>query len=473
MPGPAAQTNYDELYTRHALETFKFGSPSITTMTDTSSVDPLSSEEDFLPPAVDTTPRPSLAVHTEGIRSHPSQVTSPSDRSSLASHRPARSDATSIHTFGARSPASVSASSLVNSTGNGQIQSGQENSQEQSSDDEPRVRYYTSPYVESIYSSSLDSTFTREDFYNFDDEDFSDPDPEVSSAQYDDADSYDQSYFNPPPEQDSFRAAYLARRRGSSPIPIPGAQEGQPQGRDREDSVATVKLPMPSAPGPSTIGPISPTSVAPNPLSLPANGADWGQRRRAIQDKIDSPAVARSHPPIHGFDYASAALPNIAGTSAAGPSTSQPGINDLIVDFDPNEWKNLSLGIKDLHDVAAKPSGMADTSIGWWSRLGPNDARRPSIASTINDTFQKHALAFKDQDWSFRKDKADGSVQIKKKRNTFTPFNERPPKRGPPWRGMEIGQTEYWRNELTGLYKVERMEINGMCITVMYLWENK
>lgn len=473
MPVPNAQTNsegrsnYEDLYTRHALETFKFGSPSITTMTDTSSqVDPLSSEEDFPHPGADTTPRPSLAVHPQGIRGHTSRVTSPSDEFSLVGHRPRQDDASSTHTFGTRSPASASASSLVNPDRNDRSQPRQETSQEQSSDDEPRVRYHPSPYVESLYSSSsVDSTFSREEF--FDDDDFSDPDFEFSSAHYDDTSFYDQSHHSPLPDQDSFSADHLSHRRGSNPVPIPGAQEGHSQGRDREDSVATVKYPTPSAPGPSTMAPTSPTTVASNSVSLPANGADWDQRRRAIQGRTDPSVASRPYPSTHAIDYASVPLPNVVD-SPGGPSTSHLEDGHVGMEFNMNEWNNIAFGIKggaDLGDVDAAPMMVASGAQNFWSRFAANDApRRPSIASTINDTFQKHALAYRDQDWSFRKDKADGSVPIKKKRNTFIPFNERPLKRGPPWKGMAVGQIEYWRNELTGMYKVERLEIIGTWI---------
>ncbi|KXN90979.1 hypothetical protein AN958_03046 [Leucoagaricus sp. SymC.cos] len=422
MPVPNAQTNYDDLYTRHELATFKFGSPSISTLTDTSSqIDPLSSEEDFPHPGADTTPRPSLAVHTEGIRSHPSQVTNPS--------------------------------------GSNTLQARTESSQEQSSDDEPRARYHPSPYVHSISSSSVDSNSTRDEY--FDDEEFSDPDLELSSTRYEETGSYIQSYWDTPPDRDSFIADYPSQRRGSNPIAIPGVQEGCFQGRDREDSVATVKYPSSTAPGPSTISPRSPTTTAPNPLSLPTNEVDWDHRRRVIQDRFDTP-TSRSHPPVHAIDYASVPLPSFAGPSS-GPVTSQMD-NNIALDFDLSEWADISSGIKggnDLGDVDAAPMIARHTN-GFWSPFATNDApRRPSIASTINDMFEKHALAFKDQDWSFKKDKADGSAHAKKKRNTFIPFNERPLKRGPPWRGMSVGQTEYWRNEITGMYKVERMEIVG------------
>ncbi|EKM80625.1 hypothetical protein AGABI1DRAFT_105618 [Agaricus bisporus var. burnettii JB137-S8] len=412
MPGPE---EYDEYYTRNALETFKFGSPSITTMTDISSVDPLSSNDDFQPPAIDTTPRPSLAVYTEGARGLPSQMTvHPIDRS----------------------------------------RSRRESSQERSSDDEPRVRYHRPPHVESLYSSTDDASF-RSDFYMCDDEEFSDVDFEFSSSHL----NNESSDSITPSGEDRFRVSHLSARRGSNPIPIPGAQVGHSQGRDREDSAATVKFPTPSAPGPSITGPASLTNVAPNPLSLPANSADWDQRRRAFQDRVESPTSTRSHPHPHVIDYTSA-----AGPSTAGPSTTQLGDVDLAKDFDPDEWKKLSHGIKnlsDFRDVRTGPTEVANGQGSWWP-FAPNDARRPSVASTIHDTFQKHAMAYKDQDWSFQRDKADNDPGSKpKKLNVFIPFSERPrpTKRGPPWRGMTLGDIEYWRNELTGIYKVERMEV--------------
>jgi hypothetical protein len=429
-------------------------------MTDTSSqVDPLSSEEDFPHPGADTTPRPSLAVQNEGIRSHPSQVTSSSDQSPPVNHRLARNDVSSSHTFGIKSPASTSASSLLNVSGSNQAQERAEAPQEQSSDDEPRARYYTFPYVDSLYSSSLDSNFTREEFY-YDDDDFSDPDLDVSSARYDDAGSYDQSYWDTPPDKDSFIADYLSQRRGSNPIAIPGAPESS-QGRDREDSVATVKYPAPSASGPSTKVPRSPTIAVPNPLSLPNNEADWDQRMKALHDRRIDSSSTRSHPPIHAIDYASAP-PSNPNPSTVLP-TSHVQTEETALEFDMREWRNIASGIKggaDLADVDAVPM-MGGNTNNFWSRFAADAHRRPSIASTINDTFQKHALAFRDEDWSFRKDEADGSSRVKKKRNTFIPFNERPLKRGPPWRGMEVGQTEYWRNDLTGMYKIERMEVMG------------
>lgn len=440
MPGPAPQPIHDEYYTRNELATFKFGSPSITTMTDASSqIDPLSSEDDFPHPGADTTPRPSLAVHTE------------------ASHRPVRNDASSTHTFGIRSVASTSTSSLAEASSTDGSQAQVETSPEHSSDDEPRARYYTFPYVESLSSSSVDSNSTRDDFY--DDEDLSDPDLEISSARFDDAGSYDQSYWNTPPDQDSFIADYLSQRRGSNPIAIPGVQEGSSHGRDREDSVATVKYPTPSAPGPSNVTPRSPTATVPNPFSLPNNEVEWDHRRRAMQDRIDSSGT-RSHPPIHAMDFAATGFSNHAGPSTSSPMT-HDGNHDTALEFDTSEWENIAGGIKlgdELGDVDAAPIGALNAN--FWSRFAPNDGpRRPSIASTINDTFQKHALAFKDQDWSFKKDQADGTAHMKKKRSTFIPFNERPVKRGPPWKGMGIGQREFWRNDLTGIYKVERLEI--------------
>ena len=81
MRGQAPQDDYSEFYTRNALETFKFGSPSITTMTDSSSqVDPLSSEEEFYHGA-DTTPRPSLVIQPEGIDDRLLQVARPFNQS--------------------------------------------------------------------------------------------------------------------------------------------------------------------------------------------------------------------------------------------------------------------------------------------------------------------------------------------------------------------------------------------------------
>lgn len=474
MPGPE---EYDEYYTRNALETFKFGSPSITTMTDTSSVDPLSSSEDFQPPMIDTTPRPSLAVHTEGAHGQPSQLTglsdrisrinrvdgthaqppqmtSPSDRVPTVNHRPVQSNAT-FHTFGSTS-ASPSGSPSVRPVD--RLRFRPESSQERSSDDEPRVRYHRLPPVESLYSSSTDDASFRDDIYVYDDEEFSDF--EISSSHFDNV----SSYSIPPFEEDASRISYLSQRRGSNPIPIPGAHAGPSQGRDREDSVATVKFPTPSAPGPSTMGPASLTNVARNPLSLPANTADWDQRRKTLQDRIDSPTSTRPHPHTHVVDYLLS-----AGPSASGPST-QPRNADLTLDFDPDEWQKLSRGIKNLNDfrdVHAAPAEVAHNQGSWWP-FAPNDARRPSVASTINDTFQKHALAYKDQDWSFQRDKPDdGHILKPKKGNVFIPFSERPPKRGPPWRGMTLGDIECWRNELTGIYKVERLEVCGTRIMIV------
>jgi hypothetical protein len=471
MPGPE---EYDEFYTRNALETFKFGSPSITTMTDISSVDPLSSNEDFQPPMIDTTPRPSLAVHTDGAqfqlsqmtslfdrvstinrmdgaRAQPLPMTSPSERAPTVNHRSMQSNAT-FHTFGSTS---VSPSGSLLMHPDDRSRSRPNSSQERSSDDEPRVRYHRPPHVESLHSSSTDDASFRDEYYPDDDEEFSDF--ELSSSSHYDNGS---AYSIPPHEEDISRMSYLSQRRGSNPIPIPGAHAGPSQGRDREDSVATVKFPTPSAPGPSTMGPASLINVAPNPLSLPANSADWDQRRRALHDRIESPTSTRSHPHTHTIDY-----PSPAGPSTAGPST-QPRNVDLTLDFDENEWQKYSRGIKNLNDfcdVNAATTQVANNQGGWWRPFGLNDDRRPSNASTINDTFQKHALAYKDQDWSFQRDKADdGAIPKPKKGNVFIPFSERPPKRGPPWRGMALGDAEFWRNELTGIYKVERLEVYGM-----------
>lgn len=461
---PNAQTGYDDLFNRNALDTFKFGSPSISTMTDTSSqVDPHSSLEEFPHPGADTTPRPSLAVHPEGIRGRlppVPPVPSSSHPYPGTRHRPGRSDASSAHTFGTTTSASASVSSLVNPSSNDLSRTRQEEvSQEQSSDDEPHIRYYHPPSLGSLPSlSSVDSTYSREEFYYYDDEDLSDPD--IGPAHQDDSDSFDESYWNIPPDQDSFVADYLSQRRGSNPIPIPGVQDGHSQGREREDSVATIKYPLTSAPGPSRMDRMSLSAVASGSTSLPAPDAAWDQR---VYGRRDSPTAARSYPPILAMDYGSAPPPHFV--QPFEPLTSHPDNDNVAMDFDPLEWGNIASGIKggaDLGDVDAAPLG-AENVHTLWSRFGPNDApRRPSVASTIYDTFQKHALAFKDQDWSFRKDKADGSALAKKKRNTFIPFNERHLKRGPPWRGMTIGQMEYWRNELTGMYKVERLEIPGM-----------
>jgi len=421
-------------------------------MTETSSqIDPLSSEEDFPPHEADTTPRPSLVVHTGALLSNPLRAFNLSDQYPPADTRPVQSDAPT-NTTTTRSLKSTSTHSLVNPSDRDSSRSRAEMSSEQSSDDEPRAVYYTFPYVESISSSSTDSNSTRN---LYDDEDFSDTDLEVSSALIDEVESFDQSYWDMLPDQD-FIANYLTQRRGSNPIAIPRAQEGFPQGRDRENSVATVMFPTPSAPSSSNLSPRSPTAPAPNALSLPNNEADWGQRRRAIRNRLETSA-ARVHPSIQVIDFATS--PDRASVSRGTPIAH---LNDTTLEFDMSEWKDISSGIKgggDLRDVGTAPREPVNPN--FWSRFTPYDVlRRPSIASTINDTFQKHALAYKDQDWSFKKEKGDGTAHSKK-RNTFIPFHERPLKKGKPWKGMTIGQIEYWHNDLTGIYKVERLGIPG------------
>ena len=452
IPGPVSQPTQDEYYTRNELATFKFGSPRTTSMTETySQIDPLSSEEEFPPHEADTTPRPSLVVHTGAPLSSPSRAFNLSDQYLPADTRPIQSGAP-INTATIRSLTSTSTPSLVNPSDRDSSQSRAEMSSEQSSDDEPRAVYYTFPYVESISSSSTDSNSTRN---LYDDEDFSDTDLETSSALIDEVDSFDQSYWDMPPNQD-FIANYLTQRRASNPIAIPGAQEGFHQGRDREDSLTTVMFPTPSAPSSSNLSPRSPTAPTLNALSLPNNEADWGQRRRAIRNRLETSA-AGVHPSIQVLDFVTS--PNHTSVSRGTPATH---LNDTALEFDMSEWKDISSGIKgggDLRDVGAAPRDPVNPN--FWSRFTPYDAlRRPSVASTINDTFQKHALAYKDQDWSFKKEKGDRTA-YSKKRNTFIPFHERPLKKGKPWKGMTVGQIEYWHNDLTGIYKVERLGIPG------------
>jgi len=203
------------------------------------------------------------------------------------------------------------------------------------------------------------------------------------------------------------------------------------------------------------LSPRSPTAPALNALSLPNSEADWGQRRRAIRNRLETSA-ARVHP-IQVLDFATS--PDHTSVSRGTPTTH---LNDTALEFDMSEWKDISSGIKgggDLRDVGAAPRDPVNPN--FWSRFTPYDVlRRPSVASTINDTFQKHALAYKDQDWSFKKEKGDGTAHSKK-RNTFIPFHERPLKKGKPWKGMTVGQIEYWHNDLTGIYKVERLGIPG------------
>ena len=318
-----------------------------------------------------------------------------------------------------------------------------------------------------------------------------------------------------------------SERRGSLPLAIPvitppldaRADAFFQTGRDREDSLATLRRPSRSLDDEFytagfSVGRGSDSArlgddllnrpLPPAPVSVPETDGDW----RTLQERHAQKGKARQRDvPVTATTNASGPN-NILHQPSQAPPFSPNNQGNAMDGFDP-DWSALQGGITgfDRSNVAdiIQSNNNADPNIrrpsaagSKWLLWGNNNARRPStatVSSGYGDSFGKaigrwggaeyHAQK---RDWSFRKEKTDrgaivhGDVAHGSSTGFSTPRGsitgegtglasiadrerqkERPgskeadkANKPPVWRGMPLGSQEVWKNDLAGRFKVDR-----------------
>ncbi|KAF9462404.1 hypothetical protein BDZ94DRAFT_1236889 [Collybia nuda] len=541
--------------------------------------DPDNRSEDFIAPT-DVTPRPSVvAYHHQSenqnyFRSHPTQPpgqqgwpptpVSPSspggrpragaDRDRIRDRRGRDSDTSSYHTFGTSS-ASASVTSLSDhSTAfsrTGSIASRHTDTTNQTSthdlsstDDEEDHHHPIPPNLAGDLShvprnsaraeSSGTGTaveFSSDEEYDdseFDYDDYTDEDGlniEIGSAQYEGSvvthDWERELYSNPASGSGSVRAySGSSVRRGSLPMAIPGAAPpGTASGRDRENSVITLRRPSRSLDdeirnfagrnlghnsGQGNAQGALDRPLPPAPVSVPESDGDW----RTLQERSTMKGKGREQQ----YDP----LTSGAGSGATRYHPNSDPTSENAMDGFDLDWSNMIGGIVsfDPSEVAGiiRPIGSADTnerrpsaiSHRWLLSWGNN--RRPSVTSNYGgDSFGKAVRKWggdeyqaQRRDWSFRREKADqgavipaGGSELSARRasngfrspresiaaemSAIVPVNavDRDRERGRElesakfmdkdkakkasvWQGMVLDSQEVWKNDLVGRFKVDR-----------------
>ncbi|EAU91752.2 hypothetical protein CC1G_04520 [Coprinopsis cinerea okayama7 len=512
----SAYASHPDLYTHNALNSFSFGAAT-STSSKSLSIDPLSPRDDADSEEyrfkADTTPRPSLAgpsSHLPPNMPDPlSTIVPPSPRSPnlrlSPQHRRRRNSAASTNTFGTSS-ASASATSLSSNPRGGSVTTPHTSANEFTSDDEDDQLEHHHPFTPNDYPSSSDSD---EEFDDYDERDDSDPEIDVSSEIHEDVDRL-SAFHNP--SRDSFQSGFP--RKGSLAVPIPSPSIFE--GRDREDSVATLRRPSRSLEDlksdslaqaqlhATRYGENRPVPQA--PTSMPESDVDWRDlRRRSIQKEQDR---ARENQSQSATQHGSTARNETPLSSTTAPGTSQTSVLD---GFDSTWNINPATGIVDLDwdqselaDIVGGFQGprTAERSFRRNSSSTTDSGRRLSTTSINSDPFTRHLNKWGGQQylderakWTFSREKADraeshrmvndrertsisslfnshsssfsGSSSIIGSSTNFhdqiAPFRDRiGPKekdksREPGvWKGMAIDAEEWWSSYSNGRYKVVR-----------------
>ena len=307
-----------------------------------------------------------------------------------------------------------------------------------------------------------------------------------------------------------------SERRGSLPMAIPvitlpdaRGDTSFHTGRDREDSVATLRRPSRSlddefyTPGFSA-GRGSDSAnrrleedllnrpLPPAPVSVPESDGDWRtlQERQAQKGKARQRDVSGAR--IHQPSQAPPLSPNSQGNAMEGFDPDWSALQGGITGFDRSNVADIIQCNNNADANVRRPSAVGSKWLLW----GNNTARRPStatVSSGYGDSFGKaigkwggeeyHAQK---RDWSFRKEKTGrgavvhGGVPSGSTTGYLTPTTERSglaspadrerqkerpgskevdkdkTSKHPVWRGMPLGSQEVWKNDLAGRFKVDR-----------------
>ncbi|TFK26514.1 hypothetical protein FA15DRAFT_667406 [Coprinopsis marcescibilis] len=453
-PQGSPYSSHPDLYTHNALNSFSFGAASSTTPVSRS-VDPLSPRDDGDSEEyrfkADTTPRPSLA----GPSTRPEPTTMPEllqtslpppPRHRYSPQRRRRKSNASTHTFGTSS-ASASATSLssnavdssTESRRGGSMTTPHTSANEFTSDDEEVEHRH--PFAPSGPLSPSDGyPFTsdgEDDEEDFDDDylerDDSEPEIDISSEMHEDVDDTAFTEFHHP-SRDSLHS--MLPRRGSIALPVPIPSPSTYEGRDREDSIATLRRPSRS------MDELKSDSLAQEqrnsshygdnrglthaPTSVPESEGDWRDlRRRSVQKeqeggKESHPSHTKSLPSVYLTSSSRGSLNE--ASSSSGAIAAQ---NSALDGFDSSWVINPALGIVDLD---WDQSEMADIVGGFqgprssdrsFNRRGSSSStvdsgRRLSTTSTNSDPFTRglnkwggQQYADERMKWTFIREKAD------------------------------------------------------------------
>ncbi|KAJ3543151.1 hypothetical protein NMY22_g3237 [Coprinellus aureogranulatus] len=512
-PSPHRSTyaNHQDLYTHNALNSFSFGAAS-TAAPITRSIDPLSPvrDDDFDEGSfkADTTPRPSL-VSSPSPRSHSSQLPPmqpeslppPPRRRPATAERIRTTSSSSKRSFGPSS-ASASASSLSSAAAMDFSAESQRGDSSVTSEDDDEEHRHPIPATPSFLSQSADklSLYGSDDDL---DEDFADdyePDIEISSVINNDPDpTPDFSTFDNR-SKESFQPSFVPRRGSLAvPIPSPSAVEG----RDREDSIATLRRPSRSleglrsdsrAEGETTRSSDS-RPQGPSPTSVPESASDWRDIRRlsSQRDPIGAgtaPGNAlASHNNVPSVSSSSTAVHNSALDGFDSSWNIDPVTGIVGLDWDQSEMQDIVGGFE------GPPSSNRSYRRGSSST---ESGRRLSTTSTNSDPFFKGlskwgGQVYQDEKekWTFKREKADrleehksherergsiGNLIGRKQSYTgpstssigaFQDFGhyskdgksysrDSSKKDVQPWRGMAVGAEEWWSSYTNGRYRVVR-----------------
>ncbi|KAF6761243.1 hypothetical protein DFP72DRAFT_35342 [Ephemerocybe angulata] len=511
-----------DFYTQYALNTFSFGaaaSPPI----QTQAIDPLSSgredDSDEFPYKADTTPRPSL-VASSSPRSHSSQLPAmqsqyttslppPPRRSPTKTAERARKPSTSSHHTSAApstsasasaSTSSLSSAALESSTGSrrgGSITTPLTSSNELTSDEDEGDHHHPIPHHQSPPTPSpferienpsgfvtVDNMF--DDISDNDDDEYYNPDIDISSSIHEDSGAFFDNF--PSQSRESLRSSF-APRRGSFAIPIPMQQS--PEGRDREDSLATLRRPSRSLDGlrsesraeslrHSDRQPISPTSVPESEL-----------RRFSIEKGMDRDHANR--PP---------ATPSIALTPPSTHPTS--ALQNYGLDWNIPSTGIVEWDLSEMQDIVGGINGPSSSDRPLPYRRGSSSTtdsgRRMSSTSTNSDPFSKQLHKWGGQQyqdeklkWTFAPERSrlgENRMSVERDKNSISSMfahqstdsyslspvsssssayqdyrsthvdakgstKEKPR----PWRGMEVDTTEWWTCNMFGSFKLERSNV--------------
>ncbi|KAG6911150.1 hypothetical protein DXG01_003890 [Tephrocybe rancida] len=552
-----------DLYTYNSLNSFSFGSAEPQQASSSRPVHPLSSNQgdadsigdEFRLGPSDITPRPSVIAYAQ-INQQPDDsvqqreqtkesrsVQSPNrsrDRRGDNRGRPMRDSNDTSRT--GTSSASASATSL-SSTGGNYSRSGSrashtssstnQTSAEQSSitdsDDGNDHRHPFAPHAAntvsrgptSIGTGSASNTAVEfssdEEFvdseYDYDYYDEEGVNIEIGSAQYEGSvvtHDWDRDFLaGGGNSSGSIRSGLVySERRGSNPIAIPRTppvEDSVFTGRNREDSMATLRRPSRSLDDDfvklglirTGSGQVIVGHPQASPVSVPSSDGDWRVLQERSRNRELTRDAERDTLPSSPNDTRS--LSSNITSAAPGPTSDDFGL----------EWAQMQRGIIGLDpsafgDIVGNPAPTpspidrrpSGTSVGGarWLLSWTRDTRRPSAATVSSyggDTFGK---AIRDwdgpsyqaqrRDWSFKKEKGEdpepptisggksSSAGILSPRGSMTTegsptsssvthvddktVDKEKGFASTVWKGMRPNTLEFWSNDRVGRFRVDR-----------------
>ena len=267
-----------------------------------------------------------------------------------------------------------------------------------------------------------------------------------TSDAVDDEEEIDVGLGHAPPLQDPFG------RRGSLPLPIPGAVLADRSLLGDDSNLASNRRPSRSLDDDMNLHTLADPPITIGPRSEPSSKGDWAN----LQFQNQEPGAAGPDP------FAGLNLGYILGgqdvsgfrRASDAPSYVQP----IRKGSQNNQIFPFSLGL----------------------------GRRSSTATTISgpeDTFLRHLNKYNEgygtqiSFWTFKKEKADGSSRPLSGSNTFSSprasiseswtlasDSRSKGKEKSPYLGMAPGTQEIWKCEYVGRFKVDRQTYRRMCI---------